>query len=138
MANSIKQYGHALQLAGGNLVYISNKIYPRFADNGLIENPKQYYMDLKNAVNVAQTSVLCLENTIPPSFLNIEHRQLVSSFQEILNCLNNVINPKSMDQFFEINEIELEKDFSSLKTIQEDLNQTTLKVMEKIRLQSSR
>lgn len=138
MANTIKQYGHALQLAGGNLVYISNKIYPEFANNGLIINPEQYYIDLKNAVNVAQSSVLCLENTIPPSFLEIEHTQLVSSFQGILNCLNNVFNTESMDHLFELNEIELEKDFSSLKRIQEDLNQTTLKVMEKIRLQSSR
>ena len=138
MANSIKQYGQVLQLAGGNLVYISNKIYPTFTDNGFIINPEQYYIDLKNAVNVAQTSVHCLENTNPPSFLNIEHRQLVSSFQGILNCLNNVFNTQRTEQFFEINETELEKDFSSLKRIQEDLNQTTLKVMEKIRLQSSR
>ena len=138
MVNSIKQYGHALQLAGGNLVYISNKIYPKFTDNGLLINREQYYIDLKNALNVAKTSVDCLENTSPPLFLNFEHKQLVSSFQGILNCLNNVFNTYSMNHFFEINEKELEKDYSSLKRIQEDLNETTLKVMEKIRLQSSR
>lgn len=53
-------------------------------------------------------------------------------------CVNHVFNTMDIDTLYEINEAVLKKDFASLKGIEKDLSQTTRKVMEKIKLQSSR
>lgn len=76
-------------LLGGNLIYMSKTIYLTYI-NGLICNPEQYRIDLKNLISVGQSSVQSLETTTPPLFLHAEHWLFLKLFKEMLKCLTNL------------------------------------------------
>lgn len=89
MKKSLNQYGQLLHLLGGNLIYMSKTIYPTYI-NGLICNPEQYRIDLKNLISVGQSSVQSLETTTPPLFLHAEHWLFLKLFKEMSKCLTNL------------------------------------------------
>ncbi len=137
MRKNFKQYGQTLHLVGGNLVYISNMIYPIYS-NGTISNYQQYCLDIKNAISVSQSGIQSLETISPPYILETEHGLLIKAFKDILICLNSLILRIKSVTPAEIKEADIMNEISILKVIQQELTETTLGLIEKLNSQTRR
>ncbi|MGE6375789.1 hypothetical protein [Peribacillus muralis] len=137
MRKNFKQYGQTLHLVGGNLVYISNMIYPD-CSNGILSDYQQYRLDLNNAKSVSQSSIQSLETISPPYILEMEHGLLIKAFNDILDCLNSLVLWIENVTPTEIKEADIMNEISILKVIQLEITETTLGLIEKLNSQPRR
>ncbi|MES1041245.1 hypothetical protein [Peribacillus simplex] len=137
MRKNFKQYGQTLHLVGGNLVYISNMIYSVYS-NGIISDYQQYFLDIKNAKIVSQSSIQSLETISPPFILETEHGSLIKAFKDILDCLNSLILISENVTPIDIKEADILNEISILKVIQQEITETTLGLIEKLNSQPRR
>ncbi|MFE4130371.1 hypothetical protein [Peribacillus sp. YIM B13482] len=134
MRKSFKQYGQTLHLVGGNLVYVSNMIYPIYS-NGIISDYNQYCLDIKNAISVSQSSLQSLETISPPYILVTEHELLIKTFNDILDCLNSLISRVENVVPTDLKENDIKEEISKFLVIQDSLTDITMCLIEKINSQ---
>jgi hypothetical protein len=125
------RYGQTLQLVGGNLIYISNRIYPDFLDEQM-RNKDQFCIDLQNSTSVSQSSLQSLESIIPPTFIMEEHQLLVKSFKELVEAMEDLLRSIKLNTAIMINAADLEKEISNLKKIEQMVKSASMEVVKKI------
>lgn len=137
MRKNFKQYGQTLHLVGGNLVYISNMIYPN-CSNGILTDYQQYCLDIKNAKSVSQSSIQSLETISPPYILETEHESLIKAFKDISDCLSSLILMTENVTHTDIKEADILDEISILKVTHQEISEITLGLIEKLNSQPRR
>ena len=136
--SSLSKYGSFLNLIGGILVYISKTVYPVYTEEGLILNKDEYRTDLKNVINLGESSIQIIENAIPPSFLKDEHDLFFRSYKNVLDCIY-CLNIKLCENYhLELSQETLTESLSSLKNVEDEFKVASMKVVEKVMLLSRR
>lgn len=132
--SSLSKYGAFLNLIGANLVYISKAVYPIYTEKGFISNKVEYRNDMKNVINLAESSTQIIETTNPPSFLKDEHDLFFQSFKRVIECIKCLNKKIEENSDFEINEKTLNESLSSLKKVEEEFKIASMKIVEKVML----
>lgn len=136
--SSISKYGSFLNLIGGILVYISKKVYPMYTEEGLLLNKEEYRNDLRNVINLGQSSTQIIETANPPSFLKEEHDLFFQSYKSVLDCIYDLNKKLEENYDLEISEGTLIESLSSLKNVENEFKVASMKVVEKVMLLSRR
>jgi len=116
---------------GGNLIYISNRIYPDFSDEQM-RNKDQFCIDLQNSTSVGQSSLQSLESIIPPTFIIEEHQMLLKSFKGFVGAIEDLLRSIELNTALMINAEDLEKEISNLKKIERMVKTASLEVIKKV------
>lgn len=136
--SSLSKYGSFLNLIGGILVYISKTVYPVYTEEGLILNKDEYRTDLKNVINLGESSIEIIENANPPSFLKDEHDLFFQSFKSVLDCIYSLNKKLEENYHLELSQETLTESLTSLKNVEDEFKVASMKVVEKVMLLSRR
>ncbi|MGG0413705.1 hypothetical protein [Peribacillus simplex] len=116
---------------GGNLIYISNRIYPDFLVEQM-RNKDQFCIDLKNSTSVGHSSLQSLESIIPPAFIIKEHQLLLNSFKELVGAMEDLLRSIELNTSLMINAADLEMEISKFKKIERMVKTASMEVIKKV------
>lgn len=109
-----------------------------YTEEGLLLNKEEYQNDLRNVINLGQSSIQIFETANPPSFLKEEHDLFFQSYKSVLDCIYDLNKKLEENYDREISEETLIESLSSLKNVENEFKVASMKVVEKVMLFSRR